>query len=184
MLPTRSRSRERRRRWWSDRQSVVRRAVIDLASTLRIAECDGPGDIGADGVALHQVARRARTRDSGRRSRGWPRSRCQHRLPSRQSYCSPRLRQSGRRSTRFPGRFVPVTSVPMKLCWTTTPVVPAPVIKMPEFPLAEITLPAPAVVPPMVMFVAPPSISTPEYAFPRAFVPVTLVPMMSRRRSR
>ena len=77
----------------------------------------------------------------------------------------------------FPRRFVPVTSVPMRLCWTTTPVVPAPVIKMPSSRLAEITLPAPAVVPPMVLFAAPPAIPTPEYAFPRAFVPVRSVPM-------
>ena len=70
---------------------------------------------------------------------------------------------------------VPLTSVPMKLPATRLPVA-LPWMNTPSWALPEMTLRSPAVVPPIVLFDAS-MISTPSYAFPRAFVPVTLVPM-------
>ena len=70
---------------------------------------------------------------------------------------------------------MPVTSVPMKLPWTT------PLrLRTPIPPLPEIRLPAPASGPPTMTL---PAVRlgliarTPPLPFPRAFVPVTSVPI-------
>ena len=50
-------------------------------------------------------------------------------------------------------------------------------MSMPSLPLPEITLPAPAPVPPIVLFDAPLSIITPSPLLPSAAVPAAFVPM-------
>ena len=72
---------------------------------------------------------------------------------------------------------VPVTSVPMKLPSTRLPLVPASVMRMPRLALPEMTFNVPAVVPPIVLPVAPPMIWTPSWPLGTALVPVTSVPM-------
>jgi hypothetical protein len=57
------------------------------------------------------------------------------------------------------------------------PVVPASRMRMPLLLLPEITLPAPAAVPPNVLLVAPVASMMPLKVFPIATVPVMSVPM-------
>ena len=78
-------------------------------------------------------------------------------------------------NTPLPTAAVPLLFVPMKLPPMVLPVeLP---ISMPFWLLPEMTLRAPAGVPPIVLL-EPPSIITPSL-LPRATVPVTSVPMKS-----
>ena len=79
----------------------------------------------------------------------------------------------------------PVLSVPMRLRLTTIPEAPL-LISTPFFPLPEITLPDPAMLPPMLSFCAPPVPtegsfsavrSTPSTPLSRATRPVMSVPI-------
>ena len=69
---------------------------------------------------------------------------------------------------------VPVMSVPIRLPWMIHPP-PASPIKMPVLP-PEITFPAPAAAPPIVLFVAPFPVAMPIKK-PRPAVPVASVPI-------
>ena len=73
----------------------------------------------------------------------------------------------------LPRAIVPVTSVPMKLPSIVEPF--AYVIEIPEVAFPEMTFPAPAAEPPIVLFQPPEAM--PELALPRGRVPVTSVPM-------
>src|SRR5262249_50068365 len=72
---------------------------------------------------------------------------------------------------------VPAASVPMRLPATVLFAAPAPWMTTPLAPLPEMTLPAAAVVPPMVFAVAPLRMLTPVPPLGRAAVPAALVPM-------
>ena len=74
----------------------------------------------------------------------------------------------------FPMATVPETSVPILFPWITVPGEPF-VTKTPNCLFPEITLPAPAAVPPIGLF--DPSIRTPENALPRLWVPEASVPI-------
>ena len=81
-----------------------------------------------------------------------------------------------RRTVPLPSAIVPVLSVPIRLPRITAPIVALPWIDTPACALAEITLPAPGAVPPMV---TPGEMSTeiPAPALPRGWVPVWSTPM-------
>ena len=59
--------------------------------------------------------------------------------------------------------------MPIRFPWTTLPVAPDPAICNPSLPFPEMTFPAPAVDPPIVLF--DPLTSTPWRPLPRAAVP-------------
>ena len=73
-------------------------------------------------------------------------------------------------SHRLPSGACPVASVPMRLPWTTLSEVPASEIPTPAYPdvalLPEMTFPAPAAGPPIVLPVEPPQIPTPSRRLP------------------
>ncbi len=74
----------------------------------------------------------------------------------------------------LPRSAVPAALGPMRLPSTLFPVAP-PTMLTPIPALPEMTLPAPAAVPPIVLFVAP-SMITPLKPLPRAAVPSAFVP--------
>ena len=71
---------------------------------------------------------------------------------------------------------VPAALVPIRLPWTTVPVVRLLLRKTPLPPFPEITLPVPAAVPPIVLF-GELTTWTPTAPLARAAVPAALVPM-------
>ena len=71
---------------------------------------------------------------------------------------------------------VPVVSVPMKLPVTTLSLVPTSAIRMPWPVLPEMTLAAPAAVPPTVFDLAPPRMAIPPSVLGTAAAPVALRP--------
>ena len=80
-------------------------------------------------------------------------------------------------SFELPSDAVSVALRPMRLPWTTLLAVAASVIRMPSVSLPEMTLPAPAAVPPIVFPVAPFAIRTPSLG-------VAAVERAGRRRCR
>ena len=71
----------------------------------------------------------------------------------------------------------PLASVPTRLLLTSLPEIPTPETRMPFSPSPEITLPALAVVPPIVFELAPSAIETPCPPFATVAVPAVFVPM-------
>ena len=141
---------------------VLLHAPAPISTPMEFRSAKSSGDVGADQVALDDVARSARPRDLHPVDRvaGDHVARAGSRPADNVARGTGRDQDSGAVGQRG----LPVISVPIKLPLTTFALAPAPIdletdITVSSFP--EMRLPAAATVPPTVLADAPPPMNTP-----------------------